>query len=139
MGRGVGSAFDKNPNKIIASAKGRPFGYWRFHHKENGDRSPRREDHLVLAYRCFNLRPYQPTVRIIKNIIEILAHSERVGTGWGDGVTLDMAGPKGSVMSPEAGFVSPYWPSVSGSVTVLPETETRLVQSTQAPLMLFKY
>ena len=94
---------------------------------------------LFSSYHCFNLRPYQPTVTIIKNIIMICAHSERVGIGSGDGVTLETAGPKGSVMSPEAGLVSPYWPSVSGSVTVLPETETRLVQSTQAPLMLLKY
>ena len=53
---------------------------------KNGGRSPRRDDHLVLAYRCFNLRPYQPTVTIIKNIIDIFAHSESVGIGSGDGV-----------------------------------------------------
>ena len=106
---------------------------------KNGDRSPRRDGHLIEAYRCFNLRPYQPTVTIISNIIMISAHSLSVGIGAGDGVTFETAGPKGSVMSPEAGFVSPYWPSVSGNVTVLPETVTRLVQSTQAPLMLFRY
>ena len=52
---------------------------------KNGGRSPRRDDHLVLAYRCFNLRPYKPTVTIIKNIIMISAHSLSVGIGAGVG------------------------------------------------------
>jgi hypothetical protein len=130
----------KIPRKSLSLQRAGTSGTGELHRqKETGTEAPVEMIILFSTYHCFNLRPYQPTVTIIKNIIMISAHSERVGIGSGDGVTLETAGPKGSVMSPEAGLVSPYWPSVSGSVTVLPETETRLVQSTQAPLMLLRY
>ena len=89
MGYGGSQRSIKIPKENIAPAKGRPFGYWRIPPpKGNGDRSPRRDHLRPSPYRCFNLRPYQPTVKIIKSIIEIFAHSLSVGIGAGDGTAV---------------------------------------------------
>ena len=70
--------------------------------------------------------------------MRIMGHSDKVGMGAAS-VATPITGPNGSVINPNAEFESPVPPSTIEYVTVLPETETRFVQSTQAPLMSFRY
>ena len=66
----------------------------------------------------------------MKLAIKIMAHSEMVGMGAAS-VATSITGPNGSVINPDAEFESPVPPSTIEYVIVLPETETRFVQSTQ--------